>query len=1162
MRLHTKAPCGNSLLFLLLICWLLPGGPFSLFAGAAAQAGGPAAGQQAMGAGNSTVPDAAGQAPAAGDAGRDYRGSVPLTPAERQWLAAHPVITLAVDEGYPPKNFRNSAGEIDGISIDFIRLLAGKLGITIRFAGSTWSEALQQAMAHQVDGIVNVEMLEQRYSSLNFTDACIVYPLALVTRQGEQSIRSPADFGGRRIAVKKASDKLTILEQHYPRVVAVQVDTLSEAVNLLIAKKVDGVFDDATVLYHHIVENFLPNLKFAYIQTVEQVGHSRIGLRSDAPELLAIFNKAIVSITEAERRQIQRKWLDIDLHQGRIFQIERQPAFTAAEFAWLKAHPVIRVASDPAWAPMEFVDEHGEYQGFAIDYLKRLSDLLGISFEIEKGKTWQELVAMVKKRELDMFSCLTLTPERKAYVNFTRPYLSFPIVIFTRKDMSYVGKLDDLAGRKVAVVESYAIHDLLKTHHPELDIVPVRTVNDGLRMLDNSEVAAFIENLLTGSNYISQQGLANIKVGGETPYKNEMSLAVRGDWPEFVPILQKALDAVSEEDKAGLYRKWVLFTYSEGRVDYALLFKVLAGGVVLFAAFLYWNRRLAREVDTRRKAEEQLRLHQEELKNIVAAKTRDLTEANQRLQEEIEDRRKAYEELRMVEARNSLILRSLPMAFYIASPSDTYGGVWLSGQIEKISGFPAERFTDDLDFWQARLHPEDRARVFRVFDSIHQQKLIMVEYRWLHADGSYRWFEDNAILVSDDRGEPREIVGTWLDISESKVAEEERLRLAEQLQQAQKMESIGTLAGGIAHDFNNILSAIIGYAELVKQRLTQDSEIWIFQQRVIGAGMRARDLVQQILAFSRQTPQEYKPLKIHIFVKEALKLLRSTIPTTIEIRQSINPACGTIMANPTQIHQIMFNLCTNAYHAMRETGGVLAVGLDEVEVRADDYLAGLRLNPGRYVRLDVSDTGPGIRPEIRNRIFEPYFTTKDKGEGTGMGLAVVHGIVQSHHGHISVYSEPGAGTTFHVYLPRVAMDSGAAETENEGSVPMGHERILVVDDEEEIIRISRQILEGLGYTVTAFTGSIEAWRTFSSNPRDYDLVITDMTMPDMTGTDLALKILRLRPDMPIVLCTGFSELISEEKAKSLGIRAYITKPVLRNDFALVVRRTLDEGWSA
>jgi PAS domain S-box-containing protein len=608
-------------------------------------------------------------------------------------------------------------------------------------------------------------------------------------------------------------------------------------------------------------------------------------------------------------------------------------------------------------------------------------------------------------------------------------------------------------------------------------------------------------------------------------------------------------------------RQWLAGhpAYADKQVDYALLFKVLAVGMVLFAAFLYWNRRLAREVNVRRKAEERLRLHQEELQNIVAARTRDLTEANQRLQAEIEDRRKAYEELHKVEARHSLILRSLPMAFYIARPGDEYGGVWTSGQIEKISGFTPEPFINDPHFWASRLHPEDRSQVLEVFGSILEQKLIMVEYRWLHADGTYRWFEDNAILVRDGDGNPKEIVGTWLDITESKVAEEERLRLSGQLQQAQKMESIGTLAGGIAHDFNNILSAIIGYAELVKQQLTRDSEIWIFQRQVIRAGMRARDLVQQILAFSRQSPREYKPLKVHIFVKEALKLLRSTIPTTIDIRQNINPDCGTIVADPTQIHQIMMNLCTNAYQAMRKTGGVLTVGLDEIEVRVDDYLAGLHLTPGKYVRLDVSDTGPGIRPEIKNRIFEPYFTTKDKGEGTGMGLAVVHGIVQSHHGHISVYSELGKGTTFHVYLPCVAMEVCAAETENKESVPRGHERILVVDDEEQIISISRQILEGLGYTVTGLTGSIAAWQAFSSHPQAYDLVITDMTMPDMTGTELALKILRLRPDMPIVLCTGFSEQISEEKAKSLGIRAYINKPVLRNDFAVVVRRTLDEA---
>lgn len=278
-------------------------------------------------------------------------------------------------------------------------------------------------------------------------------------------------------------------------------------------------------------------------------------------------------------------------------------------------------------------------------------------------------------------------------------------------------------------------------------------------------------------------------------------------------------------------------------------------------------------------------------------------------------------------------------------------------------------------------------------------------------------------------------VVTFFDISDRQQAKTDKDRLERQLRQAQKMESIGTLAGGIAHDFNNILTPIIGYADMVQEELPSGSQAWENQGAIIAAGMRARNLVQQILTFSRQTEHENKPLQIHLIIKEALKLLRSSIPTTIEIRQDIDSQCGFILADPSQIHQVIMNLCTNAYQAMREKGGVLGVALSEVELHPEDYLTHLHLAPGIYLKIEISDTGHGIPPEIQEKIFEPYYTTKAKGEGTGMGLATVHGIVQSHNGHITVYSEPGRGTTFHIYFPKVQKQERQLETTTKTGPP-------------------------------------------------------------------------------------------------------------------------------
>ena len=386
----------------------------------------------------------------------------------------------------------------------------------------------------------------------------------------------------------------------------------------------------------------------------------------------------------------------------------------------------------------------------------------------------------------------------------------------------------------------------------------------------------------------------------------------------------------------------------------------------------------------------------------------------------------------------------------------------------------------------------------------------------------------------------------------------EQKKLEAQFLQAQKMEAIGTLAGGIAHDFNNILSGLLGYAELISLETRPGSSIHRNLEELLKVGVRAKDLVKQILTLSRRTLQEKKPIRVEPLVKEAVKLLRSSLPTTIEIRLDIKEDPGIIEADPTQVHQVLLNLCTNSFHAMEETGGLLTIGLSPINL--DPYAAGQHadLQQGPYVRLTVSDTGMGMAREMLDRIFDPYFTTKEAGKGTGLGLAVVHGIVQSHGGAIKVYSEPGKGTTFHIYFPRVEISAeGPSLGLTEESLPRGKgEHIFLIDDEPVLLEIGKQMLEHLGYQVTVRTSSIEALGLFSSQPSRFHLVITDMTMPNMTGEKLAREILRIRPGLPIILCTGFSEHVTEEKAKALGIREFLMKPLTLKYLARAVRRNL------
>ncbi len=407
--------------------------------------------------------------------------------------------------------------------------------------------------------------------------------------------------------------------------------------------------------------------------------------------------------------------------------------------------------------------------------------------------------------------------------------------------------------------------------------------------------------------------------------------------------------------------------------------------------------------------------------------------------------------------------------------------------------------------------------------------------------------------ITNSSGETTKFVHYAKDITESR-------RQERQLRQAQKMEAIGTLAGGIAHDFNNILTAIIGFSELALLQHNLDGTIRKDIDQVHQAGLRAKELVKQILTFSRQGEQDLQPLNIQPVAREALKLLRASIPTTITFETDIANHGTLVIADPSQIHQVIMNLCTNAYHAMRDGGGILTVSLQPVELADMDVRHRQGIKPGPYLCLTIGDTGMGIEKEHQERIFEPYFTTKEKGEGTGLGLSLVHGIVSSMAGYISVHSEEGKGTTFQVYLPVISDTEVAAKGDGKcsGQIPSGSERILIVDDEETIIAMEGRMLEGLGYAVTAFSDAIKAKEAFVADPQFFDLLITDMNMPNLSGLDLVEAVKAVRPHIPIIISTGFSEQINNANAHRYGVQRVIMKPLVLHELAQAVRNALEE----
>ena len=482
----------------------------------------------------------------------------------------------------------------------------------------------------------------------------------------------------------------------------------------------------------------------------------------------------------------------------------------------------------------------------------------------------------------------------------------------------------------------------------------------------------------------------------------------------------------------------------------------------------------------------------------------------------------------------------------------------VSGATASVMGRePEELHSLTLDEYGRMIHPDDLPTVEKATKrAIDTLGTYQYEYRLRHGDGEYRNVEDSGVVLPDEAGQARRLLGSIRDVTARVQAEAERRRLERDVQHSQKLESLGVLAGGIAHDFNNILAAIIGLTDMTLQDLEPETDSYVDLKEVLGAAHRAKELVQQILAFSRQTGEERSPLLLHVVVRECLYLLRATLPATVEIIDNVDVHSGAAEANATQIHQVVMNLCTNAAQAMKNGGGTLELRVENVEVDASMARSHAELHPGSFVRISVHDTGHGMEPAVLERIFDPFFSTKGPGEGTGMGLAVAHGIVRNHGGAIVVETRPGMGSTFHVYLPRVEADTVENAPEAEPYFG-GSERVLFVDDEEAVLRFAQSALPRLGYEVVLCGSAFEALDRLKEAPDSFDLVITDQMMPKRTGIDLARDIQAVREDLPIILFTGFSYQVTDEQAEQAGIREVVLKPIITTDLAEAMRRVLD-----
>ncbi|GAB4259136.1 MAG: hypothetical protein Kow0092_07150 [Deferrisomatales bacterium] len=658
---------------------------------------------------------------------------------------------------------------------------------------------------------------------------------------------------------------------------------------------------------------------------------------------------------------------------------------TPAEREWLAARDGrIRYCAIPSYAPTDFVDADGAARGVTADYLALLQERLGVRFRRLECSSWQDILQRARRRELDLVGSVQQTPEREKYLRFTRPYISIPNVILTRKGAGPL-PLDRMGGLLLAGVRGYATLDWIRQRYPKIRLLPTRDDPEALEAVAFGRADAAVVDLAVASYFIDRLGITNLEVAGDTGYDWQLRLGVRDDWPELVSILNKGLASLTRAERDAIRRRWVALGYAPDRWRPAVLWAVggtLAALVSALGAVVVWNRALAARVEARTRALESELVERTRAQQAAAQVRRTLETVLEGMDAQVvvvdlESHEVLFANRRAVESFGPDLVGRRCWEAVRDEPGPCPDCT--NGSLVRPDGEPGEPV-----LWEGRSR---------------------VTGRWyLHCDRAVRWVDGRLVRLE-----------TSTDITE-------RRALEDRLREAQKLQAVGTLAAGVAHDFNNIVAAILGNAELALGAAAGNPRVATRLRRIVESSERARDVVAELLAFCRQEAGPAHPVDTARAVERALTLLRSAKPARVALREQVDTAAGRVLADPVRIQRIVVNLVTNAYQATAEQGGTVEVRVEGPKTAAAP--PGRADGEGRWVRIAVSDTGPGMDEEVRGRVFEPYFTTREVGQGSGLGLAVVHGTVTGLGGEVAVDSAPGRGTRFTVWLPAVEGEGG------------------------------------------------------------------------------------------------------------------------------------------
>jgi len=1026
-------------------------------------------------------------------------------------------IIVGGESNNPPFSFLNEKGEPVGFSVDITRAIAKTMGMEVEIRLSLWADARKALENGKIDVILGMFYSEERAKIYDFSPPFVLISNAIFARKDSPPANSISDLRSKEIIVMRGEVMHDYIIKNRLTDRMLVTETPDDALRLLASGKGDYALVAQMLGFYWIKELKLSNIK--------TVGPSPapfkncFAVRKGNQILLSRFTEGLNILNQTgEYQRLYEKWLGI-LEPARI-----TPVMVFKYAAIVVVPLILLLAVFLLWTLMlrtKVNEKTMELKESAERFRSLVTNIPGIVYRCANDSNWTMLFI---SHEIDPVSDY---PASDFINNAVRSYAS----IIHPDDRDLV----DLAVQKgVNEKAAYSMEYRICRADGHIRWVHeqgqgVFAPNGNLLWLDG--VILDITNRKQAEEALQKSEKKYRLIFENTPighfFFDEKGVIVECN-NNFVSIIGSSREALIGLNMINLPDRNMVLTVREA----------LSG-------------RIGRYEDVYHSVTAKKATPMRALFAPMISEGGDIL-GGVGIIEDITERKQAEVARWESEVKFRSVVEKSPLG--IAIVDDNFMCIYVNKEMSIFSGYPEQEMVGAN--FSLLLSEESKAKGIERYQRRQrgEDTPSRYEFSFVRKTGEARMGEVWGATYIDSSGRVNSLIQV-IDITERKQAEEDKAKLEAQLQQSQKMEAIGTLAGGIAHDFNNILAAIIGYTEMAMDEDSKEIRQRDLRETLSGAE-RARNLVKQILTFSRQDDHEKKHLDIKVLLQEAVKFLRSSIPTTIEINQQLTEESCNIIADPTQMHQVIMNLCTNASHAMKVAGGTLKIELANVELAKDEIPSHPDLQTGHYVKLTISDTGHGIDPALIQRIFDPFFTTKSVDEGTGLGLSVVYGIVKSHGGIINVYSEPDKGAAFHVYLPRITYGEDM-KVDRRKPVTGGTERILFVDDEPALVDLGRRMLSSLGYYVTSVLSSVAALDLFQAKPESFDLVITDMTLPKMTGIDLSRELLKIRPNIPIILCSGIKDPDTEAQVKAMGIRAYIMKPLTKRELANAIRNTLD-----